>query len=148
MVHRNTAAECLRLPLSETLPTKCQQLKKGFGECRRGMIDMRKRFRGNQPITFKTLETSENSGEGYQLYAGKSAFSGAPASPTATSPSRGTGARSRTRSIVHRKRNGSNKRKNSSRMVRGLDSVCMSKRKRNCTKDWWQTIMYNALGGV
>ncbi|KAI0096995.1 cytochrome c oxidase assembly protein PET191-domain-containing protein [Nemania sp. FL0031] len=77
MVQRNTAAECLRSPLAETLPTKCQQLKKGFGECRRGMIDMRKRFRGNQPITFKALETAENSGEGYQLYAGRSAFSGA-----------------------------------------------------------------------
>ncbi|KAI1436388.1 cytochrome c oxidase assembly protein PET191-domain-containing protein [Xylaria sp. CBS 124048] len=76
MVHRNTAAECLRAPLVDTLPTKCQQLKKGFGECRRGMIDMRKRFRGNQPITFKALESTEKSGEGYQLYAGRSAFSG------------------------------------------------------------------------
>ncbi|KAI1141070.1 cytochrome c oxidase assembly protein PET191-domain-containing protein [Hypoxylon sp. FL0543] len=77
MVQRHTAAECLRSPLAETLPTKCQQLKKGFGECRRGMIDMRKRFRGNQPITFKSLESSEQSGEGYQLYAGRSAFAGA-----------------------------------------------------------------------
>ncbi|KAI1403189.1 cytochrome c oxidase assembly protein PET191-domain-containing protein [Hypoxylon fuscum] len=76
MVQRHTAAECLRSPLAETLPTKCQQLKKGFGECRRGMIDMRKRFRGNQPITFKSLETTEQSGEGYQLYAGRSAFAG------------------------------------------------------------------------
>lgn len=76
MIHRNTAADCLRAPLADTLPTQCQQLKKGFGECRRGMIDMRKRFRGNQPITFKALETTENSGEGYQLYAGRSAFSG------------------------------------------------------------------------
>ncbi|KAI1080159.1 cytochrome c oxidase assembly protein PET191-domain-containing protein [Whalleya microplaca] len=75
MVQRHTAAECLRSPLAETLPTKCQQLKKGFGECRRGMIDMRKRFRGNQPITFKTLESTD-SGEGYQLYAGRSAFAG------------------------------------------------------------------------
>ncbi|KAI1323978.1 cytochrome c oxidase assembly protein PET191-domain-containing protein [Xylariaceae sp. FL0255] len=73
MVHRNSAADCLRSPLAETLPTKCQQLKKGFGDCRRGMIDMRKRFRGNQPITFKTLESAEE-GEGYQLYAGRSAF--------------------------------------------------------------------------
>lgn len=40
------------------------------------MIDMRKRFRGNQPITFKSLESSEKSGEGYQLYAGRSAFAG------------------------------------------------------------------------
>lgn len=77
MVQRNTAADCLRSPLSETLPLKCQQLKKGYGDCRRGMVDMRKRFRGNQPITFKSLESAENSGEGYQLYAGKSAFSGA-----------------------------------------------------------------------
>ncbi|KAI1343186.1 cytochrome c oxidase assembly protein PET191-domain-containing protein [Xylariaceae sp. FL0016] len=75
MVQRNSAADCLRSPLSETLPTKCQQLKKGFGECRRGMIDMRKRFRGNQPITFRSLESAE-SGEGYQLYAGRSAFAG------------------------------------------------------------------------
>ncbi|KAK6222695.1 hypothetical protein LQW54_000876 [Pestalotiopsis sp. IQ-011] len=76
MVHRNSAADCLREPLASTLPTKCIQLKKGFGECRRGMIDMRKRFRGNQPITFKNLSTTD-SGEGYQLYAGKSAFGGA-----------------------------------------------------------------------
>ncbi|KAH7037347.1 cytochrome c oxidase assembly protein PET191-domain-containing protein [Microdochium trichocladiopsis] len=76
MIQRNSAADCLRSPLSETLPTKCQQLKKGYGECRRGMVDMRKRFRGNQPITFKSLESAESSGEGYQLYAGKSAFSG------------------------------------------------------------------------
>ncbi|KAI1453977.1 cytochrome c oxidase assembly protein PET191-domain-containing protein [Annulohypoxylon moriforme] len=77
MVQRHTAAECLRSPLSETLPTKCQQLKRGFGECRRGMIDMRKRFRGNEPITFQKLESTEKSGDGYQLYAGKAAFSGA-----------------------------------------------------------------------
>ena len=76
MVQRHTAAECLRSPLSETLPTKCQQLKKGFGDCRRGMIDMRKRFRGNQPITFRSLQATEASGDGYQLYAGRSAFAG------------------------------------------------------------------------
>ncbi|KAL1878576.1 hypothetical protein VTK73DRAFT_7754 [Phialemonium thermophilum] len=77
MVQRHTAAECLRSPLVETLPTKCQQLKKGFGECRRGMVDMRKRFRGNQPVTFARLQETEREGEGYQLYAGKSAFAGA-----------------------------------------------------------------------
>jgi cytochrome c oxidase assembly factor 5 len=75
MVHRNNAADCLRPPLSDTLPTTCQQLKKGYGECRRGMIDMRKRFRGNQPASFRNLESSD-SGEGYQLYAGRSAFAG------------------------------------------------------------------------
>lgn len=75
MVQRHTASECLRSPLAEQLPTRCQQLKKGFGECRRGMVDMRKRFRGNQAITVKQLESTE-AGQGYQLYAGKSAFSG------------------------------------------------------------------------
>lgn len=86
MVYRNSAADCLRPPLSDTLPTQCQQLRKGFGECRRGMIDMRKRFRGNQPAAAKMLQTnpddsSSTSGEqkdkqGYQLYAGRSAFGG------------------------------------------------------------------------
>ncbi|KAK4117000.1 hypothetical protein N656DRAFT_721158 [Canariomyces notabilis] len=76
LVQRHTAAECLREPLVSTLPLKCQQLKKGFGECRRGMIDMRKRFRGNQPIAFRQLEQTDTTGEGYQLYAGKSAFAG------------------------------------------------------------------------
>ncbi|RSM03167.1 hypothetical protein CEP52_007524 [Fusarium oligoseptatum] len=46
MVHRNSASDCLREPLVDTLPLKCRQLKKGFGECKRGMVDMRKRFRG------------------------------------------------------------------------------------------------------
>ncbi|RYO99014.1 hypothetical protein DL763_001819 [Monosporascus cannonballus] len=78
MVQRHSAADCLRSPLAETLPLKCQQLKKGFGECRRGMIDMRKRFRGNQPVTFKALQdTDGEEGRDYQLYAGRSAFAGA-----------------------------------------------------------------------
>ncbi|EFX01997.1 cytochrome c oxidase assembly protein [Grosmannia clavigera kw1407] len=93
MVQRHTAAECLREPLSSTLSPHCQQLKKGFGECRRGMIDMRKRFRGNQPAGAKALQanatpapgtisgttesTETASVAGYQLYAGRSAFAGA-----------------------------------------------------------------------
>ncbi|KAH6855065.1 cytochrome c oxidase assembly protein PET191-domain-containing protein [Chaetomium sp. MPI-CAGE-AT-0009] len=76
MVQRHSAAECMREPLLSTLPLKCQQLKKGFGECRRGMVDMRKRFRGNQPVAFRKLEQTDKTGEGYQLYAGKSAFAG------------------------------------------------------------------------
>lgn len=76
MVQRHSASECLREPLVRTLPLKCQQLKKGFGECRRGMIDMRKRFRGNQPAAFRNLQRSDKTGEGYQLYAGRSAFGG------------------------------------------------------------------------
>ncbi|ERT00201.1 PET191 protein, mitochondrial precursor [Sporothrix schenckii 1099-18] len=84
MVYRNSAADCLRPPLSDTLPVKCQQLRKGFGECRRGMIDMRKRFRGNQPASAKMLQTNRDDSspseqkdkEGYQLYAGRTAFGG------------------------------------------------------------------------
>ena len=67
MKQRNSAAECMRSPQYEKLPTRCQQLKKGYGECKRGMIDMRKRFRGNQPIAV----SKEIEGEkGDQLYAG------------------------------------------------------------------------------
>lgn len=75
MVQRNSAADCLREPLVEGLPTKCKQLKKGFGECKRGLVDMRKRFRGNMPVTYRTMEQAEG-GKGYQLYAGKPAFAG------------------------------------------------------------------------
>ena len=57
------------------MPTKCQQLKKGYGECKRGMVDMRKRFRGNQPIAV-SKEGTEGATQkpNQQLYAGKSAF--------------------------------------------------------------------------
>lgn len=34
---------------------------------------MRKRFRGNQPVSLNALKAADR-GEGYQLYAGKSAF--------------------------------------------------------------------------
>ncbi|KAL2758501.1 hypothetical protein ACRALDRAFT_2072600, partial [Sodiomyces alcalophilus JCM 7366] len=76
MVDRNSAADCLRSPLLETLPTKCQQLKKGLGECKRGMVDMRKRFRGNLPVTYQTVSDADRTQKGYQLYAGRPAFSG------------------------------------------------------------------------
>lgn len=75
MKQRNSAADCLREPLVDTLPLQCRQLKKGFGECKRGMVDMRKRFRGNMPVAYQTLQSAE-SGKGYQLYAGKAAFAG------------------------------------------------------------------------
>lgn len=76
MVQRNKASDCLREPLSETLPTKCLQLKKGYGECKRGMVDMRKRFRGNVPASYRSLDGTAGEDKGYQLYAGKSAFAG------------------------------------------------------------------------
>ncbi|RGP68033.1 hypothetical protein FSPOR_5512 [Fusarium sporotrichioides] len=75
MVQRNSAGDCLREPLVNTLPLKCRQLKKGFGECKRGMVDMRKRFRGNMPVAYRTMEQAEE-GQGYQLYAGRPAFAG------------------------------------------------------------------------
>lgn len=71
MIQRHTPSECLRPPLSDELPTRCQQLKKGYGQCKRGMVDMRKRFRGNMPVG---LMGSEQEKEFGQLYAGKSAF--------------------------------------------------------------------------
>lgn len=76
MIQRNKPSDCLRPPLIDTMPTKCQQLKKGYGECKRGMVDMRKRFRGNQPIAVsKEIEGGAAGSESRQLYAGKPAFS-------------------------------------------------------------------------
>lgn len=86
MVDRNTPGDCLRPPLKYTLPTQCQQLQKGYAECKKGMIDMRKRFRGNRPIAVGgqleagafghgRAEEDEKAGtieeKGYMLYAGR-----------------------------------------------------------------------------
>jgi cytochrome c oxidase assembly factor 5 len=81
LVDRHTPVECLTAPLIDTLPTQCQQLKRGLGQCKRGMVDMRKRFRGNQPISVsQELEgggsvqaTGVKGGKG-QLYGGRPAF--------------------------------------------------------------------------
>jgi len=76
MIHRNTPAACLRPPLKDTLPTQCLQLIRGYGECKRGQVDMRKRFRGNKPIsTSKELEGGGDNEVG-MLYAGKSGYEG------------------------------------------------------------------------
>ncbi|EEH21707.1 hypothetical protein PABG_03923 [Paracoccidioides brasiliensis Pb03] len=80
LVQQKTPHECLRPPHLDELPVKCQQLRKGLGECKRGMVDMRKRFRGNQPIALgnevdsKTGEVISNRKPVKQLYAGKPAF--------------------------------------------------------------------------
>ena len=77
MIHRNTPAECLRPPLKDTLPTQCIQLIRGYGECKRGMVDMRKRFRGNKPIAAsRELEDGENAASAGMLYAGKGTYEG------------------------------------------------------------------------
>lgn len=55
---------------------QCQQLKRGFRDCKRGMVDMRKRFRGNAPIS-NSLELEgggSGGGKGGQLYGGTPAF--------------------------------------------------------------------------
>ncbi|KAB8233142.1 hypothetical protein ETB97_003609 [Aspergillus alliaceus] len=74
MVQRHTPRECLSEPLVDTLPMRCQQLRKGFGECKRGLIDMRKRFRGNQPLAGASEMEGGKRTKSEQLYAGKPAF--------------------------------------------------------------------------
>lgn len=74
MVERNTASACLREPLVETLPTLCRQLRHGLGECKRNMIDMRKRFRGTTPINAAGQREADAANTSYQLYGGKPAF--------------------------------------------------------------------------
>ncbi|KAL1974667.1 hypothetical protein VTN31DRAFT_4871 [Thermomyces dupontii] len=74
MVQRHSANDCIRPPLSEELPTRCRQLLKALSECKRGMVDMRKRFRGNAPISVsKDLESGQTAPP-RQLYAGQPAF--------------------------------------------------------------------------
>ncbi|EXJ79852.1 hypothetical protein A1O3_08137 [Capronia epimyces CBS 606.96] len=73
MVDRHTPLECLSPPLLETLPEQCQQLKRGFRDCKRGMVDMRKRFRGNAPIS-TSVELEGSGKKPAQLYGGKPAF--------------------------------------------------------------------------
>ena len=86
MVQRNKPSDCLRPPLIDTMPTKCQQLKKGYGECKRGMVDMRKRFRGNQPIAVSKEIEGGAQDPGNQLYAGKPAFSSTAKETSGTEP--------------------------------------------------------------
>ncbi|KAF2770603.1 hypothetical protein EJ03DRAFT_290867 [Teratosphaeria nubilosa] len=78
--HRNTPATCLRDPaLSATLPTTCHQLIRGYGECKRGQIDMRKRFRGNKPVASSTEIEAGGGHKGTpvdvpMLYAGRGTY--------------------------------------------------------------------------
>ncbi|KIK06764.1 hypothetical protein K443DRAFT_674048 [Laccaria amethystina LaAM-08-1] len=43
---QNLPSDCLKNHFTE-LPEECQSLRKATFECKRGMLDMRKRFRGN-----------------------------------------------------------------------------------------------------
>ncbi|SCU98214.1 LAFA_0G16358g1_1 [Lachancea sp. 'fantastica'] len=48
LIERNTPKKCLEDPeLSKDLPELCMAQMKAFLECKRGMVDMTKRFRGN-----------------------------------------------------------------------------------------------------
>lgn len=82
LIERNKPSDCLREPLASTLPTQCLQLKHGYGECKRGMIDMRKRFRGNKPIAVSQELEAGADDRTNQLYAGRGTYEGV--GPTAT----------------------------------------------------------------
>ncbi|KAG0234314.1 hypothetical protein BGW42_006706 [Actinomortierella wolfii] len=43
-----SAKECLRSENEYRVPEECTQLKKSFFECKRGMLDMRTRFRDSK----------------------------------------------------------------------------------------------------
>ncbi|PFH51454.1 hypothetical protein AMATHDRAFT_142756 [Amanita thiersii Skay4041] len=56
-------SECIKQHIKE-LPDECQSLRKAAFECKRGMLDMRKRFRGNVVGTefqYKPSESAERS---------------------------------------------------------------------------------------
>ena len=76
LIHRHTPADCLRPPLNETLPTTCKQLKYGYAECKKGQIDMRKRFLGNKPISTSAELEAGGSKSIAMLYAGKGSYEG------------------------------------------------------------------------
>ncbi|TKA73389.1 hypothetical protein B0A49_06802 [Cryomyces minteri] len=74
LIERNKPSDCLRPPLVDTLPERCRQLKHGYGECKRGMVDMRKRFRGNKPVAVSQEIEAGADEPSHQLYGGKSAY--------------------------------------------------------------------------
>ncbi|KAI0786320.1 cytochrome c oxidase assembly protein PET191-domain-containing protein [Abortiporus biennis] len=57
----NLPSDCLRNHTDE-LPESCQNLRKATFECKRGLLDMRKRFRGNNAgATAQKLQGSSSS---------------------------------------------------------------------------------------
>ncbi|KAF3162788.1 hypothetical protein EYR41_008618 [Orbilia oligospora] len=66
-------AECIRMPLKEKLPAQCQNLLHAYGECKRRNIDMRYRFRGNNPLG-TAQELHQNQESVPQLYGGRPAL--------------------------------------------------------------------------
>ncbi|KAK9461296.1 protein required for assembly of cytochrome c oxidase-like protein [Lipomyces oligophaga] len=52
LIDRHTPAECLENEeLRKELPAQCLARMQSYAACRRGMLDMRKRFRGNGPLS-------------------------------------------------------------------------------------------------
>ncbi|CAO1622858.1 unnamed protein product [Jaminaea pallidilutea] len=47
-----TGQDCLQNDMRQ-LPLECQNIYKSFVHCRKGLLDMRKRFRGNAPAVSK-----------------------------------------------------------------------------------------------
>ncbi|CCE62071.1 hypothetical protein TPHA_0B03990 [Tetrapisispora phaffii CBS 4417] len=52
MIQRNTPQKCIEDPaLSKDLPELCLAQMKAFLDCKRGMVDMTKRFTGNATLS-------------------------------------------------------------------------------------------------
>lgn len=52
MIERHTPQECFEDPeLQKELPILCISQMKAFLDCKRGMVDMTKRIRGNAPLS-------------------------------------------------------------------------------------------------
>lgn len=66
LIERNTPKECLTNPeLKKDLPELCVASFRSFIECKNGFFDMRKRMRGNAPLsTGKYDETYEKLSSG------------------------------------------------------------------------------------
>ncbi|RHZ77034.1 hypothetical protein Glove_186g55 [Diversispora epigaea] len=47
VVKRHTVKECLQTENTDDVPRECHSIRRSFFECRRGLLDMRTRFRGN-----------------------------------------------------------------------------------------------------
>lgn len=52
MIERNTPKDCLTKPeLKKDLPELCKANLRAFLECKNGVFDMRKRMKGNAPLS-------------------------------------------------------------------------------------------------
>ncbi|KAI5953202.1 hypothetical protein KGF54_002573 [Candida jiufengensis] len=66
LIQRNTPKDCLANPeLKKDLPELCKANFRAFMDCKNGVFDMRKRMKGNAPLsTGKFDETFENLSNG------------------------------------------------------------------------------------